>query len=840
MNSLPPDSGPGPGMPGERFDNFTQEKAKTPMRYICIHGHFYQPPRENPWLEAIEQQDSAYPFHDWNERIAYECYAPNTASRVLGREWKIVDIVNNYSRMSFNFGPTLLSWLEKKAPGTYQAVLAGDRLARERFSGHGTALAQVYNHMIMPLACSRDKRTQVIWGVRDFERRFGRRPEGMWLAETAVDIESLELMAECGIAFTILAPGQAARIRRLGETEWQEVANGSIDPKRPYLCRLPSGAAIALFFYDGPISRDLAFSDLLDNGERFAKRLSGAFVENTAEAQLVHIATDGETYGHHRRFGDMALAYCLRQIEKSDPLQLTVYGEFLEKFPPRYEVQIRENTSWSCSHGVERWRSDCGCNSGSHPGWNQRWRRPLRDGLDRLRDRLGEIFQREGKKYLRDPWRARDDYIQVVLDRSAPGVERFFQTHQVRELDPGEKQTALKLLEMARNGMLMFTSCGWFFDEISGIEPVQIIKYAARAIQLAAETGGENLEEEFLGYLGQAVSNIPECGDGRWIYSNFVRPAVVDLMRVGAHYAVISLFDELPEEKEIYAFRVISQSYEHREAGKQKCAVGRVRVVSLITREELVLDFVSLYLGNHNLIAAVEPGGGDGAREEAGREILAAFDANNIPEVIRAIDRHFRQHNYTLWHLFREEQRAVIGQIIADARAELEGVFRQLYRHHYPVIQVLKRGDFPLPGEMEALENFVLNVDLRQVLEAPKVNVRRLQELVSQLRQRSRRIDRPTLEFVVNRRVEEMMEEIASDPEDLAGIRHLTRVLKTVRELPVKFDLWEAQNTFFRFAGAEVPLRRRRGESGDEEAAKWLRTCGKLGDQLRVSLPGEA
>ncbi|HEX6178101.1 MAG TPA: glycoside hydrolase, partial [Thermoanaerobaculia bacterium] len=325
-------------------------------RFVTIHGHFYQPPRENPWLEGVETQDSAKPYHDWNERITAECYEPNATSRILDPRERILRIVNNYASISFNFGPTLLSWLAERAPDTYAAILDGDRLSRNRFSGHGSALAQAYNHIILPLANERDKRTQVRWGLRDFESRFGRRPEGMWLPETAVDVATLEALAAEGIAFTILAPHQALRTRKVGEKSWTN-ANGSLDPTMPYLIYLPSGRTIAIFFYDGPISRAVAFEQLLARGEALAHRLTGAFDPSRKHAQIVHIATDGETYGHHHRFGDMALAYALQYIEKEKLARLTNYGEFLEMHPPTHEVEIAEDTAWSCAHGVERWRS---------------------------------------------------------------------------------------------------------------------------------------------------------------------------------------------------------------------------------------------------------------------------------------------------------------------------------------------------------------------------------------------------------------------------------------------------------------------------------------------------
>ena len=295
-------------------------------RYICIHGHFYQPPRENPWLEAIELQDSAYPYHDWNERITAECYAPNAVSRILDAENRITRLVNNYAKISFNFGPTLLGWLAATAPEVYQAVLAADRQSRETFSGHGSAIAQPYNHVILPLANHRDRYTQIYWGIRDFEHHFGRAPEGMWLPETAVDLESLEILAELGMRFTILAPHQASRVRSIGSRTWDSVAGGQIDPTRAYEQRLPSGRTLAIFFYDGPVSRAVAFEGLLSRGESFADRLNSAFSEERDWPQLVHIATDGESYGHHHRFGEMALSYALNCIEANQLARLTNYG----------------------------------------------------------------------------------------------------------------------------------------------------------------------------------------------------------------------------------------------------------------------------------------------------------------------------------------------------------------------------------------------------------------------------------------------------------------------------------------------------------------------------------
>ncbi|HEX9048267.1 MAG TPA: DUF3536 domain-containing protein, partial [Verrucomicrobiae bacterium] len=426
------------------------------QKFVCVHGHFYQPPRENPWLETVELQESAAPYHDWNQRICFECYAPNARARLLDGQGRIERIVSNYSRMSFNFGPTLLSWMKDNEPEIHTAIVEADKKSLERFSGHGSALAQVYNHMILPLANTRDKHTQVIWGIRDFESRFGRKPEGMWLAETAADNESLDVLAQHGIRFTILSPYQAKQIRPLAGGDWVDVNGARVDPKMPYLVQLPEGRSITVFFYDAPVSQAVAFEKLLVSGERFAERLLGAFDETRAEDQLVHIATDGESYGHHFQFGDMALAYALHQIEQSADVKPTIYGEFLDDHPPTHEVEIHQGSAWSCSHGVERWKSDCGCCSGGHGGWNQKWRAPLREALDWLRDRLARFFETQARAFLKDPWGARDAYISVILDRSPEKVAGFFGAHAVQELDAAQQITATRLLETQRHAMLMF------------------------------------------------------------------------------------------------------------------------------------------------------------------------------------------------------------------------------------------------------------------------------------------------------------------------------------------------------------------------------------------------
>ena len=474
------------------------------QNHLCIHGHFYQPPRENPWLNEIEEQVSAAPYHDWNERINAECYRTNAFARILNREHRIHKIVNNYEFISFNFGPTLLSWIEEFDPETYQAILDADRRSLDRL-GHGNAIAQVYNHLIMPLANERDKHTQVIWGIRDFENRFGRKPEGMWLAETAVDTASLEILATHGIQFTILAPRQAKAFRKIGDKEWTLCENDNINTRQAYLCKLPSGKTISLFFYDGDLSQAVAFEGLLHDGKNFAKRLTNNFKDKKAE--LIHIATDGESYGHHHRNGEMALADCLSYIQKNDLAKLTNYATYLKENLPEFEIQIHENSAWSCYHGVERWRADCGCKTGGQPEWSQSWRKDLRELLDWLRDELAVIFEKEANKWVKSPWETRN--------KAKLNAENIIAFDDFPPLD--------KLLEMQRNALLMFTSCAWFFDEISGIETTQVLQYAKRAMEIAEELTGKDFHPIFLQKLENALSNVKE--NGATAYKEKVLPA---------------------------------------------------------------------------------------------------------------------------------------------------------------------------------------------------------------------------------------------------------------------------------------------------------------------------
>lgn len=805
-------------------------------RFICIHGHFYQPPRENPWLESIEIQDSANPYHDWNERITAECYAPNSASRILDSEQRIKDIVSNYARISFNFGPTLLSWMETSVPDLYHAILEADRLSMGWRSGHGAAIAQVYSHQIMPLASTRDKRTQVVWGIRDFEHRFKRSPEGMWLAETAVDLETLDILAEHGIKYTILAPHQAARVRTKGVGRWKDTGAEGIDPTRGYSCRLPSRRTITLFFYDAPISRAVAFENLLESGERFAHRLLDGFSESRDWPQLLHIATDGETYGHHQKFGDMALAAALDYIEANRMARLTNYGEYLSLHPPSHEVQIRERTSWSCSHGVERWRSDCGCNSGGHQGWNQQWRAPLRAALDWLRDALAEGYEKKGQEYLRDPWQARDGYIEVILHQTREQRERFLAEHTVRGLDEEERTIAIRLLEMQRHALLMYTSCGWFFDELSGLETVQVLEYASRAMQLAEGVARSGLETAFLERIMEAKSNLPEYGNGVRVYERLVLPGRVDLMKVAAHFAFCSLFEEYGEQTRIFRYTVFREEYEKREAEEATLALGRIAVASDITAEKSRLMFCVVRFGSHDFKGGFSPFRNDEAYAAMKEEFGTAFEKGYYTEIIDLMDKYYGKRRFSLVHLFRDEQRRILNTIINAAQAGFEETYRGMYEHNRSLMEFIQETGMPLPKAFLSAAELTLNAALKESLADAETDPARVGKIVEYMRRWNVALGTPTTEFVIRRHLEELMACFCRQPSDiarLAGIRHL---LELLRSIGIYITSWQIQNLYYRTAKTVYREYLGNARKGDNGSAGWIEEFRRFGEMLNFNL----
>jgi alpha-amylase/alpha-mannosidase (GH57 family) len=830
-------------------------------RFICIHGHFYQPPRENPWLETVETQDSAAPYHDWNERICAECYAPNGAARVVNVKNQVMRIVNNYARMSFNFGPTLLSWLRENARRTYQMILDGEKRSRDRYEGHSSAMAQVYNHMILPLASDRDRMTQVRWGIADYEMSFGSKPEGMWLPETAADNVTLEVLAQNGIKFTVLAPHQCKRIRPLkvearkieaaGEkkpdskspdpeqpdsegpdSEWISTPEASVDTTQPYVLRFPSGSSIAIFFYNGPDSRAIAFEGLLNSGDTFVNRLKSAF-KDSARPQLVHVATDGESYGHHHRHGEMALAYALRLLETEKNVKLANYGSFLAQFPPESECEIVEDTSWSCVHGIERWRSNCGCNGGK-PGWNQEWRAPLRQALDELRDALSPLTEKEGSKLFKDAWAARDGYISVVLNRSPETTDAFFAAHQVRPLSGDERVRALDLMEMQRHAQLMYTSCGWFFDDIGGIETVQVIAYAARVLQLAKYLFGEQaaaLEPVFLKMLSEAKSNDPKAGDGAQIYKRCVNTMEIHLEQVAAHYAISSVFSSFADETDLFCFQVRRISHEIYTSGRGRLALGRVHVASTITDYARSYSFAVLHFGDQNITAAVKIyDDADIASFEAFAETAAnQVQLADFPEVIRLIDRYYGHSDYSLTSLFSDEQRRIVRMILDSTLMDIENSLTAIYQGHASLLHYLSHAGLPKPPALNLAAGFAINAGLRRALEADPIDLAQLRSYLALAKADQIPLETVTLTYIADQRMKRAMLDLHASDGSLEALDRALSLVRTLRELPFEVSLWQAQNLWYEILRGPAELLTNLQE---EDRARWDKDFTELGRLL--------
>jgi alpha-amylase/alpha-mannosidase (GH57 family) len=770
-------------------------------RFVCIHGHFYQPPRENPWLEDIEVEDSAAPYHDWNERINAECYAPNAVSRILDGGERIAQLVNNYEKMSFNFGPTLLSWLERHRSAVYNQILEADRLSLKAHNGHGNAIAQCYNHVIMPLANLYDKRTQVRWGIADFRFRFGREPEGMWLPETAVDLASLQVLADHNIKFTILAPTQAQAVRALGG-DWQDVSGGRIDPTRAYRCSLSKGRHIDLFFYDQPVSHDISFEGLLKSGDRFADRLMSGFNDQREHAQLMHIATDGETFGHHSRFGDMALAYAISKIEREGLARITNYSEYLALHPPTHEVTIRENTSWSCAHGVERWRSDCGCNSGK-THYHQRWRAPLRQAIDALHAKLDIVFEHASASLLRDPWAALDGYVSVILDRSFETCEAFLSKHARRALSESEKVSVWRLLEMERHAALMYTSCGWFFDDIANIETVKIIEYAARAIQLARDVGAVDLEPRFIADLAKAPGNKPNLANGAKVYEELVKPSISGLKKGLAHYGISSLVEEYAPKQRIFSFQFERKDYRREKTGLRTLAIGAVSVRSAITNEELEGMFVVLHLGGYDFHCVVREGLPAEDYESLKDQLCRGLGEDSTRNLLHAIDAGVDGDIFALKDLFNDERRKIGRLLLKDALERSRDHYRRIYEESRDVMRLLASMKIPAPESLKRATEYVLSQRLEHAcveLKQEALSEAQLSEAAASVFRESEslgcKVDVSGLKEALEQIVYARLDAYRTH-RDAGSAESAIHFLRLAEQLGVGLDLWRLQNLFW-------------------------------------------
>lgn len=770
--------------------------------FLTIHGHFYQPPRENPWLEAIELQDSALPFHDWNERITKECYNPNSVSKIVDSRNRILDVVNNYAHMSFNFGPTLLSWMEHFAPLTYERIIKADIESITEHNGHGNAMAQVYNHIIMPLANENDKITQVKWGIRDFEYRFGRKPEGMWLAETAVDDDTLRVLVDNGIKFTVLSPYQADKFKQKNDKDWTDVSWGNIDPARSYRYYIKSEPEkyIDLFFYDGAISRSVAFDELLKDGNKFIRRLKEGVSDCRDYPQLINIATDGESYGHHTKFGDMALAYVLKIRAKDEGFTITNYAEFLDKYRSDCEVEIKQASSWSCFHGVGRWKEDCGCSTGGHPGWNQKWRKPLRNALDYLRNELVGVYEAEGAKYFnKNVWDVRNNYIEVILNRDEMNVRKFQQENFKPELSDDDKVRAMELLEIQRQALLMYTSCGWFFSEISGIETVQIMKYAARAMQLAEKFTDKNLEENFLNILAEAKSNIAEYGTGKDIFERFVRPSVVTPKQIASLWALSSLYQDFEDEESVYCYTVTKHDYKKVQKGTSTFVVGNIEIQSKITLQKSNLVFALTQFSGGDFHCAIKEYSEDYSKLKA--NLIKTFLLNPLTEIIRAMDESFGKDYYTLKDIFIEERRKILQILLKSKLEKFSQIYQNMYDEGKGSIYHLQGLGLKIPDEFKISAGYALNKKFNDIVVHANgfIDDELVQQAVDvnyEAKKIDIQLDKTPSNTIFGRKILQNINRLVHSFE-VQQADAILEIFDIVEKLELQVDIAEAQNIYF-------------------------------------------
>ncbi|MBI4706081.1 MAG: DUF3536 domain-containing protein [Deltaproteobacteria bacterium] len=692
---------------------------------LVVHGHFYQPPRENPWTGIVEREPSAAPFHDWNDRIHHECYRRNGFARILDDRGRVARIVNNYAAMSFNFGPTLLSWLARERPGTMARLVEADRQSAARRGGHGNAIAQAYGHAILPLCNDRDLRTQICWGIGDFRQRFGREPEALWLPETACEPRVLDALIDQGLRYALLAPGQAARVRKIGETSWSGVEDGGIDPSRPYryVHRDGSGRAIALFFYDGPIARAVAFEGLLRSSQWLVDRFVAA---GRGAGSVMHIVTDGESYGHHYQGGERCLAYTLEVEAARRGFLVTNYGALLDWLEPGWEVELKageegRGTSWSCGHGVGRWMRDCGCHTGGRPGWNQRWRTPLRAALDLLRDDAAAHYEQAAGELCEDPWAVRDAYIELLGEGGREKRAAFFAEHCRRRsrgtLSGEQRVRLLELCEMQRSALLMYTSCGWYFADPGGIETVQILRYAGRLMDQLEELGAQAPRDRFLEVLAEAQSNVAKRGNGADIFRRKVVPARVTKASLAAHVGISSLPGQIEPTGEVAGHRYRVRSWEKRQKGRLEVAVGRVGLERLATGARSELGMAVVHFGGVDVYCVLRPFAGKQAFEQSRQRLWSELERASLLTVLRIAQEEFGADDYGLEHVLPHARDRVAKAVFGELLRGYAHQYAHLYEDNASIIGTFHDAGLTLPPELRVIAEVTLSRRFEQELE---------------------------------------------------------------------------------------------------------------------------
>jgi alpha-amylase/alpha-mannosidase (GH57 family) len=780
---------------------------------LIVHGHFYQPPRENPWTGIIEREAGARPFHDWNERIYTECYRPNAFARVVDSFGRVERIVNNYANISFNFGPTLLSWMEAHHPDTYQRILEADRESVSRHGGHGNAIAQGYNHVIIPLCNEQDRRTQVRWGIADFRQRFGREPESLWLPETGCDARTLDLFIDEGMRYVILSPYQAQRVRLPGADKWRDVSDGSIDTNIPYkyLHSDDSGRSIAVFFYDGPIAKSIAFEGALASSQGLVDRFARAA---TGEARLVNVATDGETYGHHFKFGDRCLAYALEVEALAQGFWVTNYGEFLDHYPPTMEVELApgvsgEGTSWSCAHGLGRWTRDCGCQTGAEEGWNQSWRAPLRKALDFLRDKAATHFAATAGDLFRDPWAARDDYIELMLDPHA-SHEAFLERHAGRWLEPAERVRALTFLEMQRHAMVMYTSCGWFFADLAGIETVQVMRYAGRVIELMEELGLESGRDEFLEILSEARSNVPSLGNGADIFERFVEASVVSPQRVAAHLSISGLVDQNQETGETAGFTYRMGAFQKQQHGRLTLSTCHLILDSMATGKRHEYAVASMYFGDVDFYCVLRPFPGALEFKTATEQLWMHYRAGSLPSILRYAQELFGPDEYGLEHLLPDGQQSISGNLFRRMVDRFSEQYELLYEDNRRNIEMLHEAGFQLPKELRSAAEFTIGRRFEKELRKQQENYHpaaytKALELAEEAARHGYRIKRSAIWRLVEDMIAKTVRYTVANPSS-ENIQLALMLIKMTKKLGFNANLDQAQEAVYEALRQGLPV----------------------------------
>jgi alpha-amylase/alpha-mannosidase (GH57 family) len=775
------------------------------MTDLVIHGHFYQPPRETPWTGVVERDPEVRPFHDWNDRIYHECYRPNAFARIFDSYGRIERIVNNFERVSFDVGPTLLSWLEGHDRATYERIIEADRRSVARLAGHGNAIAHTFNHAILPLLTERDRVTEVRWGLTDFRRRFGREPESMWLPETACDDKTLGTLIDEGLLFVILSPYQAARVRDLRGTDWTNVEDGSIDSGVPYeyFHRDGSGRSIALFFYDGALARSIAFEGLLVSSQTFVAGLAGG---HGGSGRIIHVATDGESYGHHFRHGELTLAHALMVEGPNKDLSFINYGAFLAANPPTREVEIKagpdgQGTSWSCAHGVGRWYRDCGCQTDGQDGWNQVWRTPLRNAFDLLRAFAHERFEEGAAQLFTDPWKARDGYADFFLDPARPRDE-WLRRHAKRPLDDDEKVRAFTLLELEKSILLMYTSCGWFFADLAGPEGRQVLSYAAHALDLVKELGVEPPRQQFMEILGEAKSNRPGIGSGAEFFNKFVEPSRVTPARIASHLAISSLVEEGDESGAVGDYRFRRSHFQRQSHGKVRLAVSHIAIEKTTTGRRQEHAVGSIHLGGVDFYCAVREYAGQEQFAGATARVWAAFRTASLPTMLRVLQQELGPDEGGLENVLAEGRERISELVLGGIVSSFADAYARMYETHQRELEHFKQAGFELPKELSAAaelalgRRFNIEIERAQPSADPAAYAKGI-EIADEARRLGYEIDRSLASRMLGDMIREAVVRATTQP-FVESIRAATLLVELARHLRADAHLAPAQEILYR------------------------------------------